>query len=446
MFYNLNAGNVMTKQYPTQHEDDKYSELYNNHYREGDPAFIRINYCALFVDFHDKTIIEFGCGRGQLRQRLPHKSYIGVDVASTLKKNAENWKENEIFIHADIRWYQPKQKYDISISMDVLEHIEECSIDPVIQNIISAGEICILGISCRTAVITSPTGENLHLTVRPPSWWAKRIRKHGNIVHTNVSPSGHYVTFIIAKEEIMKQKMTRKTMPASIGGVRVTMTINGSYTIPRRNRVAEEYLDKIGIRCHRQLRWFLPLEGFDLDFTESVYIVGKGPSLDQLRKEHFEPGRSIFCINETIHKVLSLGLDNPLHVFSQDENLDMTCKVKGPNYIIAPKIARFYIEHPNTTIINPGRVGPTASLLTVNFAIYTGRHFGVKHFDLLCFDACVNQNTDYANCIGHLSLKGGDPKRFLNHRNMIMGAIGDATLKFIIPEALPSEVSDTLQQ
>lgn len=436
----------MTKQYPTHHEDAKYSELYDNHYREGDPGFIRINYCARYVDFHDKTIIEFGCGRGQLRQRLPHNGYFGVDVASVLIKEAENWKANEIFVHADIRWFQTKHKYDISISMDVLEHIEEHSVDSVIKNIVDAGEICILGISCRPAVIDSPTGENLHLTVKPPSWWAKKIRKHGNIVHTNVSISGHYVLFILAERELMERKMTREIMPSSIGGIRITMAADGSYTIPRQNKIAEEYLDEIGIRCIRQLRWFLPLEGFDLDFTESIYIIGKGQSLDQLRKEHFEPGRTIFCINETIHKVLSLKLDNPLVVFSQDENLGTTCKVIGPHYVISPKIAKFYIEHPNTTIINPGRVGPTANVLTVNFAIYTGRHFGVKHFDLLCFDACVNQKTEYAECIGHPSTKGGDPKRFLNHRQMILGAKGDTTLEFIIPEALPSEVSGTPQQ
>lgn len=446
MFYSLNAENVMTKQYPTQHEDDKYSELYNNHYREGDPGFIRINYCARFIDFHDKTIIEFGCGRGQLRQRLPHNGYFGVDVASALIEEAENWKANEIFVHADIRWFQAKHKYDISISMDVLEHIEECSVDSVIKNMITAGKICILGISCRPAVTDSPTGENLHLTVKPPSWWAKKVRKHGTIVHTNVSPSGHYVLFFISEREIMERQMTREIMPSSIGGVRVTMMADGSYMIPRRNMVAEEYMDKIGIRCRRQLRWFLPLEGFDLDFTKSVYMIGKGPSLDQLRREHFEPGRTVICINESIHKVLSLGLDNPIFVFSQDENLGTTCKVVGPKYVIAPKIAKFYIEHPNTTVINPARVGPTATTITANFAIYTGRHFGVEHFDMLCFDACVNKNTEYAECIGHSSIKGGDPKRFLNHRRILMEAIGKATAKFIIPEALPSEVSGTPQQ
>ena len=436
----------MKEQYPTQHEDEKYSELYDNHYREGDPGFIRINYCARFIDFHNKTIIEYGCGRGQLRQRLPHKSYIGVDVASALKKDAKNWKDNEMFVHADIRWYQPKQKYDVSISMDVLEHIEEDSLDSVIKNMISAGDICILGISCRPAVIKSPTGENLHLTVKPPSWWAKKVRKHGNIIHTNVSPSGHYVLFILAERELMERQMTREIMPSSIGGVRVTMMADGSYMIPRRNIIAEQYMDKIGIRSPRQLRWFLPLEGFDLDFTESVYVVGKGPSLDQLRREHFEPGKTIFCINETIHKILSLDLDNPLYVFSQDENLGVTCKVVGPNYVISPKIARFYIEHPNTTIINPGRVGPTAATITANFAIFTGRHFGVKHFDLLCFDGCVNKKIEYAKCIGHPSTKGGDPKRFLNHRSMILGAMGNCTWEFIIPEVLPSEVSGTPQQ
>ncbi len=41
---------------------------------------------------------------------------------------------------------------------------------------------------------------------------------------------------------------------------------------------------------------------------KKAYIIGKGPSLDNLRLEHVTPGSWIYPINDAIHKVLELRL------------------------------------------------------------------------------------------------------------------------------------------
>lgn len=408
----------------TEQEDELYSRLYKGNY--GRTAFKYWDVITRSMEFTDRTIIDVGCGDAWIRNKIRHGGYTGIDVASVFEDRAKDWAPNEKFVHLDVRKLSVYPQADICISLDLLEHIEEESIDSVIKNIISWGKETVIGIACFPHVVKQ---NKLHVTVKTPDWWRKKVEKYTVITHEFIVEN--YCLFFISERDIMKSA----SIPYSIDNMRIRRSDeDGSFTIARRNVKAEKYLDDAGIRCPNQLKWFLPLTGIQLDFTSTCYIVGKGPSLDNLTKEYFEPGCSILCINESIHKVKSLGLDNPLYMFQQDEHIGKSCQAEDVISVISPKLRRIFKDYPDTFVIHPRTVGPESSVITALFAMNTAQHFGVKDFKFMCFDACVNQKCEYAECVGYSSNEGHHrPSRFLGHRKLIERSQGDSVLQWIIP-------------
>lgn len=177
----------------------------------------------------------------------------------------------------------------------------------------------------------------------------------------------------------------------------------------------------------------------DYSFTETVYIIGKGPSLDLLSNKDFESGCSILCINDSIHKVYSLGLDNPIFCITQDIALGNLCKVVGPTFLIGKELVELYADHPNTIVVDI-----EAPKITAILAIYIAKKNGCHHCRMLCFDACVTGETGYADIIGHRPQ--GNEKRFLQHRNWIEDYNTNVRIEWLMPKAHLSKVDDKLQQ
>lgn len=177
----------------------------------------------------------------------------------------------------------------------------------------------------------------------------------------------------------------------------------------------------------------------DYSITKICYIIGKGPSLNILTVEDFEPGCSIFCINESIHKIYSLGLSNPIFCVTQDIGLGDRCKIKGPVFLIGDELRQQYANHPNTYLI-----GMIAPKYTSILAMYFAKKHGCNHFRMLAFDACITGKLGYASIIG--KSPNGDPRRFLTHRKTIEKYTNRLKLEWVIPKAQPSEASDILQQ
>lgn len=77
---------------------------------------------------------------------------------------------------------KPQGQFGGVIASDVMEHIAEADVPGVLDELIGyvePGGWLFLGISCRPANKSfkggALDGQNLHLTVRPPSWWIKQI-------------------------------------------------------------------------------------------------------------------------------------------------------------------------------------------------------------------------------------------------------------------------------
>ena len=70
----------------------------------------------------------------------------------------------------------PREKYDVILCTDVLEHLYEDEIDLVLKHISSLTDKAVLSADANDATTILPNGENAHATVQPIEWWVEKIR------------------------------------------------------------------------------------------------------------------------------------------------------------------------------------------------------------------------------------------------------------------------------
>ncbi len=252
------------------------------------------------------------------------------------------------------------------------------------------------------------------------------------------------------KHKIPETYHADKEMPETLGRVRVRRGYDGTYYITRKDKEAERYLDKACIRLQNELRWLPKIEAeADINSLKPVfykkicYIVGKGPSLDHLRAEHFkDPKAPVIGINEAIHIVEQLGLPNPTFCLQQDAKLKDTCLPKhGSKVFVSIKAANFYVGKPGIYIFDSRRYGLSLNSLSVSAAIRIAISLDAESFVLLCFDASVNKTLGYAKSIGYDSTQGGKRDRFLTHRSKISKRLGSHSAEWVIPQSLETSVN-----
>jgi len=236
-------------------------------------------------------------------------------------------------------------------------------------------------------------------------------------------------------------------VPAQVHKQRVTVHGDGSFTIPRRHREAEAYMDKHYRRVPGERRWFKTAhQGLSMEELRPIfhdkkcYIIGKGPSLDNLTEQAFdEPTAPIIAINESIHKVESLKIPNPIFALQQDMGLRDTCKPTRGKLLVSEHAQHWYAEYLNKYVYDYKELGVKQTQLSVICAIEIAKKYGVRSFDLICFDGCVTKNIAYAECVGHAPT--GDPKRFLEHPKHIEKHVQGYKVNWVIPTADPSSAS-----
>ena len=218
---------------------------------------------------------------------------------------------------------------------------------------------------------------------------------------------------------------------------------NGSWILPKKDIELERILDANPqlIRMRRELRWFPKTENniekvFGKYKGKVASIIGKGPSLDQLSVADFPDSvEVIIAINESIHKVESLDLPNPTFAIQQDASLRGTCRPKRATLLIGNQVQGYYDNYPKTMIYYPQQfnLGPTS--ITANIAINVAKEMGVCGFRMLCFDACVNQNCGYAECIGYSPDVIAVRTRFLGHCDNMKKHLVGYPVEWVTPEA-----------
>lgn len=114
-----------------------------------------------------KTLLDYGSGKGD---RYFNKSNFGN----------EDYPPLENYWHIKPTLYDPgvphpkpiNQKFDIVVSIDVLEHIPLEDLNWVISEIFNfSKKIIFLNVACYPAERTFPDGTNLHVSLFHPMWW-----------------------------------------------------------------------------------------------------------------------------------------------------------------------------------------------------------------------------------------------------------------------------------
>jgi len=104
------------------------------------------------------SVLDYGCGKGHfidhLCEKMPHLHVDGFDVAS------------------DKYAVMPTQKFDMTVCLDVLEHVEFGALANVFDEIRShTDKIFICSIANYPAGKNLPDGRNAHVTQMPFGYW-----------------------------------------------------------------------------------------------------------------------------------------------------------------------------------------------------------------------------------------------------------------------------------
>lgn len=221
----------------------------------------------------------------------------------------------------------------------------------------------------------------------------------------------------------------------------IRMGVDGSYWIPRSDKETEAYLDAKYVRVKNELKWVdkiaSPTKSYsDIYKGQVCYIVGKGPSLDLLKKTAFAAEGPVLAINESLHKIESLNLNNPVYGLQLDHNLKETCKPskETTRLLVGPNCANLYQDKTYKVVMDPRSFGLIESCISAQFAIMIARLMGCVKLDMISFDGCVNNDFNYAKCIGYDSAVGGLKTRFASHKPLILVTAKNIPLTWVTPK------------
>jgi hypothetical protein len=110
-----------------------------------------------------KSVIDYGCGQSPLVDMLG----LGPDTVTRRFDPA-------IPAYSE----KPSGVFDLLLNIDVLEHIPEPDLDPIIEEMRSLCRDAILIVDTVPARLILPNGENAHATIRPKEWWAEKLGRH----------------------------------------------------------------------------------------------------------------------------------------------------------------------------------------------------------------------------------------------------------------------------
>lgn len=246
------------------------------------------------------------------------------------------------------------------------------------------------------------------------------------------------------------KETVKMNLPTDLWGAKLRYTEDGKVFLVRNNKKAEAYLDSICTRVG-PLKWMpkqvstLSMENVALFFRgKIVNIVGKGKSLDYFKGP--DNDGPIIALNESIHAIEKLGLNNPTLCLQQDAKLGSTCQPKRAIMLVSTHSANHYANYQRTIVFNSTDLGIQKNALSAEAAIAIAKQQKATAFKLYCFDACVNRDTRYADCIGYSSSVGGTPARFYEHRERIEKLAGDLPITWVTPVDPSDTFSDIVQQ
>lgn len=234
-------------------------------------------------------------------------------------------------------------------------------------------------------------------------------------------------------------------IPEIIDGIRVRRRPDGSFFVPNAPKSTQQYLDKNYIRLRGYDRWYPKPEYHNTFFKylpliqgKGVYVVGKGPSLDRLEQRHLPNDWVILGCNEAALILKSRGFKQTIIGVQVDTQLGPILE-SLEHKLIARSPGQKYKD---CTIFHHEELGLRAGDLTANCAVRIAQLLGATEIVMVCFDAAVTGDVRYAKCVGYEHTKGGEPERFLAHRQRIEEVLGTTKATWFIPSLRVEAVDD----
>jgi len=149
---------------------------------------------------------------------------------------------------------------------------------------------------------------------------------------------------------------------------------------------------------------------------ETVWIVGKGPSLEHLRAEHFGNG-PVITLNQTVLMVQELGLSNPIYSMQKDgcgatceDARCMKCGYRPPMVyphedvtviLQEPDYSEFCLwEHELRMWVNVQDLGfELESEMVIRLAIRIAQVMGCERIVFLCCDSLTDGSLETFDAI-----------------------------------------------
>lgn len=165
-----------------------YNEIWNGykiyadlHKNDITPAVIL---SFVFKHFEVNSAVDFGCATGRwlaCAKTLGVKDVLGID-GDYVDRNMLEIDKNE-FYGTDIS--QPinlNKKYDMAISLETAEHLEEKYSDTFIENLTKAADVILFSAAAPFQ------GGDYHFNEQPVSYWEEKFKKFGFVICDCVRP------------------------------------------------------------------------------------------------------------------------------------------------------------------------------------------------------------------------------------------------------------------
>ena len=153
---------------------EHYKDMANHGYKREDGIYVKDTYESFelkkfkeliqpqFKYWKIKSVLDYGGGGSN----WDRSDFSGEQSAKDF------FNLEKVISYEPARNYHDIESCDCVVCFDVLEHVYLNDLNDVLTHIYShALKFVIIQVACYEAQALLPTGENAHITVRPPIWW-----------------------------------------------------------------------------------------------------------------------------------------------------------------------------------------------------------------------------------------------------------------------------------
>ena len=153
---------------------EHYKDMVNHGYQRRDGVYVKDTYDSFelkrfkeliqpqFKYWNIKSVLDYGGGGSNW-----DKSGFSGEQSAKDFFNLE-----KVISYEPARYSQDINSCDSVVCFDVLEHVYLNDLNDVLTHIYSHSlKLVIIQVACYEAGALLPTGENAHITIRPPIWW-----------------------------------------------------------------------------------------------------------------------------------------------------------------------------------------------------------------------------------------------------------------------------------